>query len=553
MADLSILVDQETSEARDVIFGKTLSVASQNARSTGLEDNPLHVTDQVPLPRLNPQPIPLADEPLKIADTVGNSFTSTDLSVLVPSDVSKARDVIFGAARFVASQNGLSAGLEENPLHLNETASDLWTGLTEIVRVSDSVSAQETLVEIIKLADTVTASIPFVGIQVQVSDEGIRLNDQSPFIEERLKVIDTVTAAIAGAAGDLSVTVGAENLKLADTVTVLENPLISAAPVESLKVQDTVQTSLTVLLATVADEPLKIADTVTLFENPLFATPADDNLKVQDTVIASTGGLIAVLADEVLHVQDTVSASLTVLLLTVTQESIKVQDTVTAQLDTLLVSLTESLKVQDTVTASSGGLIATPADENLKVQDTVSVSLTVLQLVVTTESMRVFDTDLTVTVTGAGQVNVSESLKVQDSVSAQLDTLLVTVGQEALKVQDTVTPALERSVVVTQESLKIADSVTASVGLSVVLADESLKVQDAVSGQLTVLRTSAAESLKIQDVLTLGVNLLSVVVVPEVLHIQDFVLTPAVADVTVQVRPDVEVIQIRQDVGSVLV
>jgi len=615
MADLSILVAQEVSEARDVIFGITRSVQSQNARSAGLEENPLHVTDSTPLPRLNPQPIGVTDEPVKVADTVVNAFTSTDLSVVVSTEVSKARDVIFGITRFVASQNALSAGLQENPLHLSEERLDFFTGTTEVLKVVDTVTvlanplqaapAVESLKvqdgtpsvsgltntdlnvnlteplrvsdqppfieERLKVVDTVTASLVFTPSLTVSLTENLRLNDQPPFIQERLKVQDTVTAALAAAGGDLSRAVADEVLHLADftgdlstgleeilrvqdTVTpAMGGNLTIAVADENLKVQDTVTTSLTVLLASVTDESLKIADTVTLFENPLFAAPATENLKVQDTVIASTGGLIAVLGDEVLKVQDSVSASLTVLFLAVTDEPLKIADTVTAQLDTLLVSLTESLKVQDQVTASSGGLIATPGDENLKVQDTVSASLTVLLLTAPTESMRVFDTDLTVTETGAGQVNVQDSLKVQDSVTAQLDTLLVTVTQESLKVQDTVTPALERSVVITQESLKVQDTVTASVGLSTALGDETLKVQDTVSTQLTVLRASASESLKVQDFLTLGVNLLSVNVTTEVLHLQDFVLTPAVPDVTVRVRGDIEIIHIRQDVGTILV
>lgn len=707
----------ETSKARDVVFGITRSVASQNARSAGLEENPLHISDtptvilgvnlnaavsdepikvqdQTPVPSLSAADLSrnVGDEVLKLADggvatqqgivqLLGVIHVQDQLTqpVLVSGDLSRqispdeslkladtvtvSENPVFAAPALESLIVQDSVTLFENPLFAAPTLESLKvqdtvtasmgglfaSGFDENLKVQDTVTLFENplfaapAVESLKIADDTPPQVSGLGnvLTVAVTAETLHLNDQPPFVEERLRVVDTVTAAIVTGA-DLSRNVGDESLKLKDggvatqqgivqllgvihvqdtvtaaiagtlsraigdevlhvqdtvaaSLTVLlpstgaltetlyldDSGLVAAigmdevihcvdqTPIatltgggnlsrqvadESLKVQDTILASMGDLVVLVTQESLKVQDTVTVSENPLFAAPALESLKVVDTVSVSENPLFASGFDELLHVQDTVTASMGGLFVSGIDESLKIQDTVSVLENELFAAPTlESLKVQDTVAVVENELIAAPTVESLKVQDqTVSASLGGLAVQISPDELLHIQDTLLASMGGL-VTSTTENAKVQDTVTAQLDTLLVTVGSESLKVQDTVTPGLERSVTVTQESLKVQDSVSAILDLFVVVAAESCRVQDSTLSQLTVLRASASESLKVQDVLTIGVDLLTVTVTSELLHIQDFWVVLAVPDVTVHVRPVVGIIHVRPDSGSVRV
>jgi hypothetical protein len=526
--------------------------------------------------RLNPQPVLVAAESLKVQDILDNPVItgSPPLSIVVtaeslkvsasgridlfglgsalrlgdtmpptahfdPRDVAIAPEGLRLADTLSAQLTVLNRVVPAEALELTDTTwGEGWAELShdETIRISDTVSATvgagadlSVLVtdESLKLADPVTAILPI--------QETLRLSASGRIdligLGAALKLGDTVTAALVGGAPDLTCAIPDDVLKVQDTVSASLTVLQVALTGEALTVQDTLQASSGVLLGTPADESLKVQDALSASLTVLQVAVADEPLKVQDSLQASSGGLLATPSDEALKVQDPVGAQLTVLQPAVLTEALKVQDSVTGQLDTLQVTVgAESLKVQDTLLASSGGLLASPPDENLKVQDTLSAQLTVLQRQLTDETLRLGDTangELTPLLVTIG----AESLKLADQVTAGSNPA-VSVTQEAIKVSDALTGQLDTLEANLSESVRIADTVTALSGLAVLVAESIRILESTPVGRLDPLQQTPTESLHVVDTLTvvlfdftaLNANL------TEIVHLQDMILGPPVRE-----------------------
>ncbi len=476
-----------------------------------------------------------------------------DLSVLVTAEALRDREFIYGATRYVQSQNALSAGLREGQVKLAETVlgptlTPLIAAPAESLKIATSgqvdlyglgawVKVQDTVqvllfsgitalpaADSLKMADTVTAAFPSVDLSVLVTAESLKIATSGQVdiygLGAWVKVQDTVTAQLVGPGGDLSVTVGVETLHLADT----DSGFVELLSDEAILLADTVTPSITPEQTSGFDELLHVQDTATPRLTPEQTPVLLDSLKIQDVLTSSITPEFASGFDELLHVQDTVTTSLNPLFTSIVLESGKLADTVTQTLDPLQTTVTfESLKVQDQVLTGGDLNVILTAGESLKLADTATTLLNPLFAVTVSELLHVQDQVLTggdlnviLTVGESGkladtsaqtldplQTTVTEvTVKTSDSLTAQLDTLLASLAGELLHVQDTVFTGGDLQVTLT-EPLKLADTVTTLLNpLQTSGFDELLHIQDQVSTGAGLSVLVPADALKLADLVT---------------------------------------------------
>src|SRR5215472_3422183 len=248
MPDLSVTVNPEGKRVLDFVLGAALGVAV----SFGVMENPLHVQDTVTA-ALNPPP---------------------NLSVQAPDEGCRPRDRVYGATRFVASQNQLEAGNYEAHVKISESLTvlrDIDTGLLqEVPRLAEW--GQVDLYgpgAYLKIADTVTASISS-GSDLSASgfDELLHVQDTQTAQMSLLLAAGFDEALVVGDGGFVELGISDEYVKLADTVTASINPENTSG----------------------FDELLHVQDTATVFVNPEQTSGFDELLHVQDTVTASRSG-----------------------------------------------------------------------------------------------------------------------------------------------------------------------------------------------------------------------------------------------------------------------
>ncbi len=187
-------------------------------------------------------------EDIKVADTVTASrFDFLEVGI---SESLRVMDFVFGAARFVASQNTRTAGLMELPAFKTTDGPVVASvGLSQVVatenlKISDEVSAQLTtllvsLTEALKLADASSQT----------------LDPEETSKSEALRIADTLTASRG-----LDATLG-ENIRLADVLTASRG--LTAEFGEDLRITDSVFAARD-LEVTITAEALKCRD-----EDPL--------------------------------------------------------------------------------------------------------------------------------------------------------------------------------------------------------------------------------------------------------------------------------------------
>jgi hypothetical protein len=511
VADLSINVQQDAFRVRDFVLGAAMGVA--------LSAGVLEIA--------------------KIADTVQAALNPPpNLSVQVADEGCRPIDRVYGAMRYVQSQNALSAGLYESHVKLSETPTAL--------RTLDPGLLQEVL----RLDEFGQVDLRGLGAWVKVAD-------QTP-----------IAALVSG--GDLSTGPLTEPLKLAETATPLLDSLQASGFDESLKIADAGFVELSV-----DAEILHLVETVTPAITPEQASGFDESLKIADVVLGPVLNPEQASPSELLHVVDaTPLVSLSgsgVLSASGFDESLKVQDTATVVLTPLNApTLTEALKVQDIVSPALW-LGVQAGDETLHVQDSVSNPLlTPLQTAGFDELLHVQDSVLT-GANIAGQATESlkiadsaspildperasgfdESLKIADSSAQTLDPLQ-TALTESLKLSETALPALSSGTTLT-ETLKLADTAQAALDLTVSVA-EAVKVADSGTGQLTLLRASVAELVHVTDGPAIGQGDYIAVSLTETLHLYERAYTvaaPPDPDWVVLVRVDDWTVIVRSDEWTV--
>jgi hypothetical protein len=241
-----------------------------------------------------------ASEALKVQDTVA-ALLVVDLSVSLAESV-RILDFVFGAARFVASQNTRTAGLMELPAF--------------------------------KLADGPV--VPAMQLAVAVDAEAVRISDT------------------VGAQGDTLLASVAEALKLADTVSVTLDPE-EASIAETPKLSDTI-TAARDIEATLADE-LRLADA-------LQASRGLDALLSEVLILADavapTRDLEVLVGGELLRVQDENPSGQVIAGQQVTQvETLRLADAVAAELDPLQAMVDEVVRAVETLALASSYRIIT--------------------------------------------------------------------------------------------------------------------------------------------------------------------------------------------------
>ncbi|MES2360041.1 MAG: hypothetical protein V4529_17000 [Gemmatimonadota bacterium] len=532
---LSVQVADEGCRPLDQTYGVTRSVQSQNARSAGLREGNVKISEQLTVQRT--LDTGLIQEVMRLDD-----FGQVDLRGL--GAWIKITDTVTAA---LESGGDLSVGPLTDSLKIADTVASilnpLQANLSESLKIADTITVLNTDL-FTTLLETVTLVDADQDNQVElVTDETIRISDvvlgstlnpEQTNQSESLKVQDTVTAAM-GNAGDLSITAGSESLKvsdsvvtllnpeqastteslkIADTVTVLLNPEQSsgfdeslkivdvvlgptinpeqANSSESLKVQDTPTTTLDPEQISTS-ESLKVQDVATIVLNPLIATtPATESIKIQDTVTAALW-LAASGFDELLHVQDFPTTDLSILV----SELLYVQDQVTASAGTGVL-VVENLKVADSVSTLLDPEQASGFDESLKIADIVTAQITPLLAAGFDELLHVHDAVTGLTLNPLQTSGFNESLKVQDQI--QVGASIQASTNESCKVSDQVLASLDTLLASITESCKVADS--ASTLVTPLLAsgfDEQAKVSDAVVPSITPLLAQVSELLHVED------------------------------------------------------
>jgi len=569
MADLSVLVQSEVDRPRDRIYGITRSVQSQNARSAGLAENPLH-----------------------LAETV-TAVVNTSLSVSLTETI-RSRDWIYGSARdSTAAQR--TAGLVEGPVELSDGGRAEFIGPGAALKISDQVSVWMSDIyqaEAMRVADFIYGAAlgpPATTLSVGLREQAVEINeflaqliilvvpaesvriaagpgvvDLIDSFDPVLHIQDTVTAALQ-AGTDLNRAVTDESLKVSDSLTVLENPESAEPALDSLRLVDQVLgPTLTPEQTSGFDDTIKISDSVTTQLTQLLASGFDETLHVVDTDLsASMGGLSVVVTqeslklqdsafvlenpeqtsgvDEALRVSDSVAASLDQEQVSGVDENLKVSESVSAQLTKLFASGFDELVhlVETDLSVSMGGLLAFIPADTARVQDAVTV-------VEDPEQANGFNESLKVQETVSGLLNpeqasgFDELLRVQDAASAQLLLLLAFGFDELFHVQDTV-QATEGSAGLINanpgdEPLHVQDQPFASITpeFSLVTAD-TLKLADVVTAALQLAEGTTVESAKLADAVTVSIGLDAGALL-ETLHLQDVVvesrLSPLLVTVT---------------------
>jgi hypothetical protein len=513
MADLSINVQQDSYRVSDFVLGAALGVAlSAGVMEIG-----------------------------KLSDSVQAALLPPpSLSVQVATEGCRPIDRVYGATRYVQSQNALSAGLYEGHDKVSESLTvrrSLDTGLLqEVPRLSDQLSVLRSpslivLQETLKLDDFGQVDLYGLGARLKISDavtvellplsERMRVLDQvavnySPIFT----VIDSETVLLSED-GWVELSVEAEVLHLADAPT-------ASIPFSGLS-------------ANPGDETVKVADSVATLISSINATPSE-------TLFMYDSGLVELSVEaEILHLADTVAAAIAAgnLAATAGPETLKLADTATVLLNPEQTSTaSESLKVADSVSGLTldPEQTSTPA-EALKVQDTVTAQIGGGAFVL--ETLKLADTVLGPTLNPEQTSGFDEALKVQDSVTSTLDPEQTSI-QESLKLQETVSSNLDPEQTSTPaEALKVQDSVSVALWLAVQPSDELLHVQDFPT---TNLSTSLSELLHVQDTVTASSGSNLVATSAESLKVQDtatIALDPELVTVT-------EGLKVSESVSAVL-
>ena len=391
------------------------------------------------------------------------------------------------------------------------TTSSAWRGLGLVVR-GTATTPQETP----KVADTVT--VTRTPLDVPLLTESVKvLGGGRADLRGRVHSGDTLTppTLVAGGDPDLTPPLLTENVKAADTVTVVLDPLESR-PTEACKVSDLVtvvenplETALQdvikcadVVTAAITEEvnkqeTVKVSDTLTVSENPL-ETSRTETVKVSDTA-TPTLDPIERSVQEIVKVSDStpplVEIALPPVLLT---ENVKVADTVAVLLNPEEATLQEIVKVSEELFASSGAIVAPIPAENIKVGDQASVTLDPLETT-RTENIKCADT---LTASRWLEAQPAESVKCADTLTASL-TVLPASADESVRCADSVNASLSVLFVTATESCKVADSTPPLVFKFEVTANvtetETVKVSDAVTAVFPVLVAALTETLHCRD------------------------------------------------------
>lgn len=480
----------------------------------------------------------LMTEPIKVADEVQAALVSTDLSQTVSVEAFKADDG--GRVDLIGFGNAIKC--VDGPVIAALVGEDLLANVTpESLKVIDSILGptldpeEVSLVESLKVVDEPPVALRGELLTVVVDQESLKvvdalsltLNPEQSSPSEALKADDGGFVELIGLGNPircvdgpvnaqlvesgLSITVAAENVKVADVVLTLLNPEEATineslkvvdsvlgptlnpeetTPVESLKVVDTVQAALDIMQAS-ATESLKVADAVFVTLNPEQAIPSEA-LKVADSVSTLLDPEQATPVES-LKVVDAASLTLNPEE-TALAEGLKIVDAPSVTLNPEQASPAESLKVIDTVQAArvdAGSLAATLADENVKVIDAVQTLLNPEQAT-PSEALKVVDA-LTVAINLSA--SLTENIKVGDEGEVELSRDETIKIGEALTV--TITPIFALPAV---EALTVVDSIAVSTGPATSIS-ESLKVADFVIVSLVGgdLSASPSESLKVVD------------------------------------------------------
>lgn len=402
----SLKISDSVTAAEDLVAAPSESLkiddigltADENPRDLAIPSESLKITD-IATTSLDPEETSAPSESLTISDTV-TAFLVADLSVAVAPESLRVMDFVYGAARFIASQNTRTAGLQEDPFKLKDgpvaAILDLFVVIaSESLRISESQDQfidpeQALLSEAIKIADSVSA-------------------DENPhdlsIANESLKIVDSV-----GASRDLEAT-PQESLKISESATGDENPHDLAIASENLKISDTV--SAAVGLSVVVDsESLHISDgPVTGDENPRPVLVVAENLTISETLAVDTGLSVAVV------------------------ENLKISDAVFVARDLeTAIAPQESLSISDSVIAARG-LSGSPADESLHITESISASRDLESTL--TEILRVSDS--VAAIQDLSAVCADESMGVRDVLGVgQLGNLDILVQPETCILSDEV-------------------------------------------------------------------------------------------------------------------
>lgn len=459
MADINANVASEGLRVRDFVLGAARFVASQNTRTAGLMENPLHLADGPPTASLSPLiPAVNPSESLKIAASGQIDLYGTGVQVRM-ADWSAGSGAFIGMEALggpesVRMTDTLGAGIDLFPPALSEAfvcKDDHWENAAEQssvegLKVVDGpplavltpISAQVVPDEALKLAEALSAAIdPELGAPGQ---EALHVQDQvlpalqlaQSVAQEALKISDLALPAMdliaspseavrpsdaANGILDLIPPVLTESGRLADTLSALENPLQGNPTAEAVHVQDAAFTGNDLSTIVQPTEACRMADTALAEVTPLVRQVPDESGKLSDAPQAQETPLLQA------------QASL---------DSLKVSDSASGQLDTLLGTASESLKVQDAASGSTDALVALVVPEGLKAQDWASQSAAGLSnsdisAPTLLEGLKVQDSAATSLALSAGP---SEGASIQDDALGQLDPLLAQAPSEGVSPDD---------------------------------------------------------------------------------------------------------------------
>jgi hypothetical protein len=487
MADLSVLVTAENQRLRDFVYGASRSTGANTPLASGNLEGILHLADGPPLARLNPYPLLIPAEGLKLAASGQVDLYGLGAKVRVQDTVT---------ALLV---QGFDAGPE--PLKVGEelflSITPIFQTLTEVYHLTDvgpDSQAEFLNEDTVKLAEALSVAMDLVASPTEALKAADTASGQTTPIlasagPEALKVADSLTAGM-----DISAPTLTEALRVADLATPAQEEIATGGP-EALHVTDSLS-AVVDLLATPAGEALKVADSATGILD-LVAPVLAEALKLADAVLGPTENpLQAAPADEPLHVQD---QALTGNDLSVTinpTEVLRLADTATATLNPLFAAaLSEALKLVESLTATEDPLVAAPT-EAARLAETLSGSLDPLQAAPAPEAVHVADQQPPgASMGGLALQAADEACHVVDVAQASLDPLQAVPG-EALRLQEAQAVAM-----VLVEVLHLADVASAALvtfDLSASPAAEALHLTEAPTGVL-VGNALATEALRLHD------------------------------------------------------
>lgn len=437
----------------------------------------------------------LFGETAKLRDTVTAQMVPPPYLETYVYECPRIREWVFGASR--QAPTGLSAGLMEGVFHLRDEFGNLSVTPSESFKTDDGgrvdliglgnpirVVDGPVIAQIIEAGDL---SIGVTNETIKVSDGPVlrTLNPEETSFIESLKVVDSVLGPIL----DPEQAVPLETLKVVDQVL---GPTL-----------DPEETSFT--------EHLKVTDQV-------FGPVLDpEQTNPTETSKLDDGGFVELIGlGNPIKVVDTVFAELVAVNLTASpSEALKVADTLLITINPEETNPSEALKVVDQILGPTLDPEQTTLGESLKVVDTVSIFINPEEASFG-ESLKVVDGPITASLTNNDlDAPLTESLRVVDTVSVTINPEESTPS-ETTKVDDggfvelrglgnpirvvdgPVVAALvgNELLVNLSESIRVLDQLSVTYGG--VNQSEIIKVSDTVIAAL-VHHVSLSETFKVSE------------------------------------------------------